>query len=62
VQSSDPTNVAEIAKKVRGGMNRDQFTPKAVVKEDKNNNEDGEEEYYFDCALIEKLQQVAKSG
>ena len=62
VQSSDPTDVAEIAKKVRGGMNRDQFTPKTVVKEERSNNEDGEDMYFFDCAIIEKLQQNAKIG
>jgi hypothetical protein len=61
VQSSDPTNLAEVAKKVRGGMNRDQFNPKSV-KEEKNNNEDGENEYYFDCAILDKLKEVAKTG
>lgn len=59
VQSSDPTNVAEVAKKVRDGMNRDQFKPKTVEKKD---DDDGENEYYFDCAIIDKLQAAAKLG
>lgn len=61
VESTDPTRVAEVARKVRDGMNRNQFTPKPVVKE-QNDNEDGEDVYFFDCAIIEKLQQVAKTG
>ena len=59
VQSSDPTNVAEVAKKVREGMNREQFQPKSI---EKNNDEDGENEYFFDCAIIDKLQAAAKMG
>ena len=39
-----------MAKKVRGGMNRDQF------KEKKNENNDGEKEYYFDCTILDKLE------
>jgi hypothetical protein len=41
-----------VAKKVRDGMNRDQFKPKTVEKKD---DDDGENEYYFDCAIIDKL-------
>ena len=32
VQSNDPTKMSETAKKIRGGMNRDQFQPKTVEK------------------------------
>ena len=58
VESSDPTNLAEVAKKVRDGMNRDQFNPKPTIRDDHHNNEneDGENVYFFDCAIIEKLQ------
>lgn len=44
-------------------MNRDQFVPKQNIKPEKNeNNDDGEQAYYFDCELIDKLQQDAKYG
>ena len=40
-------------------MNRDQFQPKTV---EKNNDEDGENDYFFDCAILDKLQAAAKLG
>jgi hypothetical protein len=50
VDSTDSYQAAEVAKKVRGGMNRDQF------REKKNENNDGEKEYYFDCTILDKLE------
>lgn len=43
--------MVEFSKKLRGGMNRDQF----VTKQDKQ-NDDGDKEYYFDCAVLDKMQ------
>ena len=60
VESNESAGVAEVAKKVRGGMNRDKFqgaggNSKAVSK-DNTDNDDGEKEYYFDCTILEKLE------
>lgn len=60
VESNEASNVAEVAKKVRGGMNRDQFqgqgnNSKPATK-DNADNDDGEKEYYFDCTILDKLE------
>lgn len=60
VESNEPANVAEVAKKVRGGMNRDQFQGAGgnskPSSKDNTDNDDGEKEYYFDCTILDKLQ------
>lgn len=60
VESNEPANVAEVAKKVRGGMNRDQFQGAGgnskPTSKDNTDNDDGEKEYYFDCTILDKLQ------
>lgn len=59
VESNEPVNVAEVAKKVRGGMNRDQFQGaggNTKASKDNNDNDDGDKEYYFDCTILDKLQ------
>jgi hypothetical protein len=57
VEGNDQDRAAEIAKKVRGGMNRDQFKPATESKsQDQGNNDaDGDKEYYFDCTVMDKL-------
>lgn len=51
--SADQGQVTEVAKKVRGGMNRDQF--KGQEKGKNANADDGDKEYYFDCTILDKL-------
>lgn len=51
--SADQGQVTEVAKKVRGGMNRDQFKGQASGKQAAN--DDGDKEYYFDCTILDKL-------
>lgn len=51
VASQDPSKLGEVANKVRGGMNRDQFQGPEKSK----NEDDGDKEYYFDCTILDKL-------
>jgi hypothetical protein len=55
LQTNDQGQVAEAAKKLRGGMNRDQFE-KESEKGKNANADDGDKEYYFDCKILEKLE------
>jgi hypothetical protein len=53
-ESNDTGKQQEVAKKVRGGMNRDQF--KGIEKGKNANADDGDKEYYFDCNILDKLE------
>ena len=50
VESNNESEKKTVAEKARGGMNRDQF-----IQQKKQENEDGEKEYYFDCTVLDKL-------
>ena len=52
-KSGDKSGMVDMSKKLRGGMNRDQFGGSATQKKD--NNDDGEKEYYFDCKILDNL-------
>lgn len=48
-KQGDRSGVADLSKKLRGGMNRDQFQASTKA------NDDGDKEYYFDCQILDKL-------
>jgi hypothetical protein len=51
-----------VANKVRGGMNRDQFQGASQTKgeDKKNEQDDGDKEYYFDCNVLDKFDTAAQ--
>lgn len=52
-KGGDKSGMVDMSKKLRGGMNRDQFGGAPTAK--KEDNDDGEKEYYFDCVILDKL-------
>jgi len=56
-KAGDKSGMVDMSKKLRGGMNRDQFggAQSAANAKKPNNNDDGDKEYYFDCNILDKL-------
>ena len=53
-ESNDTGKAEQVSKKIRGGMNREQFNAKPTANK-KNDDDDGDKEYYFDCTVLDKL-------
>jgi len=61
-ESNDSGKAEQVSKKIRGGMNREQFNRQQSKDNKKNEDDDGDKEYYFDCKILDKLDAPASSG
>lgn len=59
-KQGDRGNMEEASKKLRGGMNRDQFAGTGAKDKKAAEQDDGEKEYYFDCAILDKFDTAAQ--
>lgn len=56
-KQGDRSGMVDMSKKLRGGMDRDQF---GGPEGKKANEDDGDKEYYFDCKILDKMDTAAQ--